>query len=67
MRIGWANDDLIRNLLRTVGEERLNNAIERPTSVMHVQNMPIPTTLDVEAEEETTTTRSSRSKSSKSL
>ncbi len=60
MRIGWANDDLIRNLLRSVSEERLNNAIERPSAVMHVQNMPIPTevrTAEGEAEDEPPTSK----------
>jgi hypothetical protein len=41
MRIDWANDDFVRNILRTVCEERLNNAIERPTAVMHITGLPL--------------------------
>lgn len=39
MRIGWSNDDFTRNILRTVCEERLNNAIERPSSVLYLKNI----------------------------
>jgi HK97 family phage major capsid protein len=50
MRIGWANDDFTRNILRTVCEERLNNAIERPTAILHIQNLST-TVVAAEAEE----------------
>ena len=42
MRIGFANDDFIKNVLRTVSETRLNNAIERPSSVLWVKNLGVP-------------------------
>jgi HK97 family phage major capsid protein len=48
MRIGWANDDFVRNVLRTVAETRLNNAIERPTAVLHITGLPL-TALAAEA------------------
>jgi hypothetical protein len=41
MRIGWSNDDFVRNVLRTVCEERLNLAVERPTSILHLTNLPL--------------------------
>ena len=42
MRIGWSGDDFVKNLARTVCEERLNNAIERPSSILHIKNLGVP-------------------------
>jgi HK97 family phage major capsid protein len=40
MRIGYANDDLTRNLLRFVAEERLVLTVERPAAVLKLVNLP---------------------------
>lgn len=40
MRVGWSGDDFTRNLLRTVAEERLNLAVERPDAVMKITGLP---------------------------
>ena len=42
MRIGYANDDFTKNILRTVCEERLNNAIERPSAILWIKNLGVP-------------------------
>jgi HK97 family phage major capsid protein len=44
LRIGWANDDLTRNILRTVAEQRLNLAVERPAAVCWIKNLPTAAT-----------------------
>ena len=49
MRIGWANDDFTRNILRTVCGERLNNAIERPTAVLKISNLPLTALAEARA------------------
>jgi hypothetical protein len=41
---GFANDDLIRNLLRWVAETRLVLTLERPAAVLTIKNLPTPTT-----------------------
>ena len=43
LRIGWANDDLIRNLWRYVAEERLVLTVTRPAAVLKITNLPTPT------------------------
>ena len=43
MRIGWAADDFVKNVLRTVCEQRLNLAVERPAAVCWIQSLPIVT------------------------
>ncbi|HEY1442267.1 MAG TPA: phage major capsid protein [Mycobacterium sp.] len=40
MRIGWANDDFVRNILRTVSETRLNVSTERPSAVLWLKSLP---------------------------
>jgi class 3 adenylate cyclase len=40
MRIGFANDDFTRNLIRWVGEERLVLMVERPAAVLKLVNIP---------------------------
>jgi hypothetical protein len=44
MFMGFANDDLIRNLLRWVAETRLVLTVERPAAVLKLTNLPTPTT-----------------------
>ncbi len=41
MRTGYMNDDLVRNQIRFVCEERLNLAVERPAAVMSVSGLPL--------------------------
>ena len=41
MRIGFANDDLTRNLLRTVAEERLVLCVTRPAAALDISNLPL--------------------------
>ena len=41
VRVGWANDDFTRNILRTVAETRLNLAIERPSAVLHLTGIEV--------------------------
>jgi HK97 family phage major capsid protein len=40
LRLGFANDDFTRNLVRTVCEERLNVAVERPAAILHMTGLP---------------------------
>jgi HK97 family phage major capsid protein len=40
MRVGYANDDLIRNLLRFVGEERLTLCVTRPPAILAISGLP---------------------------
>jgi len=40
MRVGYANDDMTRNILRFVGEERLTLCVTRPTAVLSITNLP---------------------------
>jgi hypothetical protein len=44
MRVGYANDDLVRNILRFVGEERLVLCVTRPDAVLKLTNLPAPAT-----------------------
>jgi HK97 family phage major capsid protein len=37
---GTANDDLIRNLVRFIFEERINVAVERPTALLAISGLP---------------------------
>lgn len=39
-RIGYSGDDLVRNILRTVAEERLVLCVTRPTAVLAISNLP---------------------------
>ena len=43
MRIGFANDDFTRNLVRYVAEERLVLTVERPAAVLAITNLPTAT------------------------
>ncbi len=49
MRIGWSGTDFVQNVLRTVSETRLNNAIERPTAVLYLKNLSTTTTTTAKA------------------
>ena len=40
MRIGFANDDFTKNLVRYVAEERLVLTVERPAAVMYLKKLP---------------------------
>jgi hypothetical protein len=40
MRIGYANDDIQRNIWRFVGEERLVLCVTRPAAVLAISNLP---------------------------
>lgn len=40
MRVGYANDDLTRNILRYVAEERLVSCATRPAAVPSITNLP---------------------------
>src|SRR5262249_52048569 len=40
MRVGYSNDDLVRNILRFVGEERLTLCVTRPAAVLKLLNLP---------------------------
>ena len=37
---GYANDDLVRNILRTVCEERLVLTVTRPAAVLAITDLP---------------------------
>lgn len=52
--VGFANDDLIRNLWRYVGEERLVLTVTRPAAVLAVTNLPTPTVTTAETETRST-------------
>jgi HK97 family phage major capsid protein len=40
LRIGYAGTDFTQNILRTVAEERLNLAVERPSAICWIKNLP---------------------------
>ena len=40
MRIGFANDDFTRNLIRWVGEKRRVLTVERPAALLKLVNIP---------------------------
>jgi Phage capsid family len=40
LRIGYTGGDFTNNILRTVCEERLNFAIERPAAIWHITGLP---------------------------
>jgi HK97 family phage major capsid protein len=40
LRIGYSNDDFVNNIIRSVCEERLNFAIERPAAICHLTGLP---------------------------
>lgn len=46
MRIGYSGTDFTQNVLRTVAEERLNLAVERPQAIMAISGLPISGTGD---------------------
>jgi HK97 family phage major capsid protein len=48
MILGYANDDLTRNLLRFVAEERLVLTVTRPAAVLKIFHLPAPTTSAAE-------------------
>jgi HK97 family phage major capsid protein len=48
LRVGYANDDLVRNILRYVGEERLNLAVERPAAICQITGLPTAAPLEAE-------------------
>jgi hypothetical protein len=49
VRLGYANDDFTSNIVRTVVEERLNFAVERPAAICHVSGLPITAPTDTSA------------------
>jgi hypothetical protein len=42
LRVGYANDDFQRNILRFVDEERLTLCVTRPSAVCAITNLPRP-------------------------
>lgn len=40
MRIGWSGTDFVQNILRSVAEERIQLAVERPTAIMQITGLP---------------------------
>ena len=41
VRLGFANDDLVRNIYRWVCEERLALAVERPSAILSITKLPV--------------------------
>jgi HK97 family phage major capsid protein len=41
MRIGWSGTDFVDNVLRTICEERLALAVERPPAVLSITGLPV--------------------------
>ena len=41
LRIGYSSDDFVRNIVRTVAEERLALCVERPAAILHITNLPV--------------------------
>ena len=59
VRMGYANDDFVRNLVRYVCEERAVLCVERPSAVLHF------TTLPFTEDDDTRSSKTSKSSSSK--
>ena len=53
LRIGYSNDDFVRNIIRSVCEERLNFAIERPAAICHMTNLPTAAPSEAETTKST--------------
>jgi hypothetical protein len=53
VRIGYSGTDFTDNIVRTVVEERLNLAVERPAAICYITGLP---TVAVAAAEETKST-----------
>ena len=41
VRVGFANDDLVRNIFRWVCEQRLALAVERPSAILSITKLPV--------------------------
>jgi hypothetical protein len=41
VRVGLANDDLVRNIYRWVCEQRLALAVERPSAILSITKLPV--------------------------
>lgn len=55
-RIGYSGDDLVKNIVRLVSEERLTQTIERPQAICKISGMPTVAALEGEAETPTKAT-----------
>ena len=40
LRVGFSGDDFTNNIVRSVAEERLNVAVERPAAICHITGLP---------------------------
>ena len=40
LRIGYANDDFVKNVVRYICEERCVLTVERPSAVLHITTLP---------------------------
>ena len=40
-RVGFANDDLVRNIYRWVCEQRLALAVEHPSAILSITKLPV--------------------------
>ena len=51
LRVGYSGTDFTDNVVRQVGEERLNLAVERPAAICWIKNLPTaaPTTTTTKA------------------
>ena len=45
-RMGFANDDFVRNIVRYVCEERCVLTVERPSAVLHITTLPTVAPLE---------------------
>ena len=41
VRVGFANNDLVRNIYRWACEERLAVAVERPSAMLGITKLPV--------------------------
>ena len=41
VRVGFANNDLVRNIYRWACEERLAVAVERPSAILSITKLPV--------------------------
>jgi hypothetical protein len=40
LRMGWANGDFVKNVVRFVAEERIGLAVERPAAALQITGLP---------------------------
>lgn len=49
LRVGFSGDDFVRNIVRSIAEERLNLAVERPAAICRITGLPTATVVETKS------------------